>query len=241
MVKLCIYRIYQLIIAAPILLVATLITAIITSAGSIMFGGNWWGYWPPHIWSRLFCMLSFVKVKVYGRENISSRTSYVFVSNHQGAYDIFTIYGYLNHNFKWMMKQSLRNIPFVGIACERAGHIMVDRTNHSGIRRTMDDAKGKLKDGTSLVVFPEGSRSNDGFMQPFKKGAFLLASQFGLPIVPLTIDGSFNVLNKNRMIPNYGTITLTIHKPIDVGSGTLNDLMTTTHKIINSDLNQYKI
>lgn len=77
---------------------------------------------------RLFCILSLVKIEVRGRENIDKNTSYVFVSNHQGAYDIFLIYGYLNHNFKWMMKKSLRNIPFVGSACAAAGHIFVDNS-----------------------------------------------------------------------------------------------------------------
>ena len=113
---------------APVLLVATALTAIVTAAGSILFGGRWWGYWPAHVWARLFCLLTFVRVTVTGREHISSGTSYVFVANHQSAYDIFTIYGYLNHNFKWMMKKSLEKIPLVGYSCKRSGHIMVDRS-----------------------------------------------------------------------------------------------------------------
>ena len=239
MVKLIVYRIYQLLIAAPLLLVATILTALSTAFGSIIFGGRWWGYWPPHVWSRIFCVLSWVKVEVRGRENIDKKTSYVFIANHQGAYDIFAVYGYLNHNFKWMMKESLQKIPLVGYACKCAGHIMVDRHNPSGIRRTMDDAKERLKGGMSLVVFPEGSRSKTGSMQPFKKGAFLLASQFGLPLVPVTIDGSYDVMPKDSRIPRFGKIIMTIHKPIEAG-GRLADLMETTHEIINSSLTKYK-
>lgn len=239
MVKLILYRIYQLFIGAPILLVATIITALSTSFGSLLFGGRWWGYWPPHLWARLFCIITLIKVEVKGRENIDKKSSYVFIANHQGAYDIFVIYGYLNHNFKWMMKESLQKIPLVGYACKCAGHIMVDRTNPHGIRRTMETAKEKLKNGMSLVVFPEGSRTKTGYMSPFKKGAFLLASQFGLPLVPITIDGSFDILTKSGKIPSYGKITMTIHKPV-IQEGTLNELMDKTHAIINSSLTKYK-
>lgn len=239
MVKIILYRIYQIFIAAPLLIVATIITALLTSFGSMLFGGRWWGYWPAHIWSKLFCILSFVKVEVRGRENIDKNTSYVFIANHQGAYDIFAVYGYLNHNFKWMMKESLLKIPLVGYACKCAGHIMVDRTNSSGIRRTMEDAKKQLRDGMSLVVFPEGSRTRTGYMSPFKKGAFMLAAQFDLPLVPVTIDGSFDILTKGGSIPLYGKIIMTIHKPVQK-SGPLNVLMQETHDIINSGLSKYK-
>lgn len=235
-----IYRIYFLLIAAPILLVATFITALLTAGGSLLFGGRWWGYWPPHVWSKLWCVLSLVRVKVVGRENIDRTTSYVFISNHQGAYDIFVIYGYLNHNFKWLMKESLQKIPFVGYACKCAGHVMVNRTDRSGIARTMEDARNRLKNGMSIVVFPEGSRSADGYMADFKKGAFLLASQFGLPLVPVTIDGSYDVLSKKSRWPHYGKVVLTIHKPMEV-EGRLVDLMTATHNIINSSLTKYKL
>lgn len=241
MVKIVLYRIYQILIAAPILLVATIITATVTALGSLAFGGRWWGYWPPHIWARLFCMLTFVKVEVRGRENINPDTSYVFISNHQGAYDIFAIYGYLNHNFKWLMKESLQKIPLVGYSCKCAGHVMVDRTNPQGIRRTMEQAKDRLKNGMSIVVFPEGSRTRTGYMREFKKGAFLLASQFGLPMVPITLDGSFDILTKGGSIPLYGKITMTIHKPIDDTGCRLSELMERTHNIINSGLTKYKL
>lgn len=241
MVILILYRIYQIFIAAPILLVATIITALLTSIGSILFGGNWWGYLPPHIWARLFCILSMVKVEVRGMENVDKKTSYVFIANHQGTYDIFAIYGYLNHNFKWMMKESLQKIPLVGRACKNAGHIMVDRTNPTGIRRTMDDAKKRLRNGMSLVVFPEGSRTKTGYMTPFKKGAFLLASQFGLPLVPLTIDGSFDVMSKEQRIPIFGRIIMTIHKPITDIPSPLSKAMEETHSIVNSKLTKYKL
>ena len=211
------YRIYQWLIAAPIFIVATFITALTTSLGSLLLNGHFWGYWPPHYWCKFTCWLLFIKVKVVGRENINKDTSYIFVANHQGAFDIFTIYGFLNHNFKWLMKKRLEKIFMVGPACRRAGHIFVDDTKLAAIRKTIEQAEDTLKDGMSLVIFPEGSRTWDGKMIPFKRGAFMLASEFNLPVVPVTITGSYERMPRFTYNVTPGTITLTIHKPIEPG------------------------
>lgn len=213
-VMLYLYRIYQCVIMLPVMLVATVITALIAIVGSMLGAGKWCGYWPEVVWARMWCLLAFVRVRVRGRENISSSTSYVFVANHQSAYDIFSVYGYLGHSFRWMMKQELRKIPLVGLACEKSGQIYVDRSSPSAIRHTMERAEKLLSGGMSIVVFPEGARTWDGKMRRFKRGAFALATEFGLPVVPLTIDGAFAVMPRTATLPHWGTITLTIHKPI---------------------------
>lgn len=182
--------------------------------------GRWAGYFFPRYWAKLFCILTLVKVTVKGRENIDRNTSYVFVCNHQGAYDIFAVYGYLNHQFRWMMKRALEKIPLVGYSCKVSGHIMVDNSSPSATKQTMEKAEKQLKGGMSLVVFPEGARSWDGKMRRFKRGAYLLAVEFGLPIVPITIDGSFDVMPRFKKLPHWGRIILTLHKPIDPVDGT---------------------
>ena len=147
---------YQWFIASPIILVATILTAL----GTILlapFSKSYFGYYVPKWWARLWCTLMFVKVKVEGREKIDPKASYVFVANHQGAFDIFSIYGYLGHNFRWMMRKGLTNIPLVGQACEIAGHIMVDHHNAKATRKTMADAEKRLQNGMSIVVFPEAT------------------------------------------------------------------------------------
>ena len=207
---------YQWLIAMPILLIITILTALTTLIGCRLGNGNFWGYYPAHIWSRLFCILSLVKIEVRGRENIDKNTSYVFVSNHQGAYDIFLIYGYLNHNFKWMMKKSLRKLPFVGKACETT-----------------------LQNGMSLVVFPEGARTWTGAMRPFKRGAYQLAVEFSLPVAPLTIDGAFAVMPRTTYNFKPGKIILTIHPPIypqENKGHDIEDLMKKSYAVIESAL-----
>lgn len=212
-----IYRIYLCLIALPLGLTVTVITSIITIVGCSLGAGGWCGYWPAHIWARTICLLTLVRVKVEGRHNIDPRTSYVFVANHQGAYDIFSIYGFLNHNFRWMMKMSLRKIPLVGFACEKSRQIYVDKSTPTALRRTMSRAETLLSGGMSIVVFPEGARTWDGKMRQFKRGAFMLAQEFSLPVVPITIDGAFNILPRFKKIPSPGRITLTIHAPINPG------------------------
>ena len=212
--KRALYLAYQWLIAVPILVVLTAITAIVTIIMTAICGNHFWGYYPAHYWSRIVCAMLLVRVKVKGRENIDPHTSYVFVANHQGAFDIWAIYGYLNHDFKWLMKKELEKIFLVGYACKRAGHIFVDDTKISGIRETIEESEKQLRGGMSLVIFPEGSRTFDGRMIPFKRGAFMLAGEFKLPVVPITIDGSFRAMPRYTYLMTPSHIRMTIHKPI---------------------------
>lgn len=232
------YIVYEIFIAGPIFVLATLLTALITMIGCKFGSQSVWGYWPPHIWSRLTCILFLMRVKVSGRENIDKKQGYVFVANHQGAYDIWTIYGYLNHNFKWLMKKPLERIFAVGYACRMAGQVFVDDSSVTGIRETIADAEKTLKNGMSVVIFPEGSRSWDGCMIPFKRGAFMLAGEFKLPVVPITIDGSFKAMPRSTYFMTPTTIRLTIHKPIWPGERGFNTkkLMADCRAAINSAL-----
>lgn len=219
------YRVYQLFVAAPICLIATLLTAIVVTVGCTLGNGHFWGYYPGRWWGRVMIRVLLLPVKVEGRENLQQGQSYVFVSNHQGAYDIFLIYGYLGRNFKWMMKHQLRKMPFIGKACEAAHHIFVDKRGPSRIRESYEQARQTLREGMSLVVFPEGSRTFTGHMGNFRRGAFMLADELQLPVVPLTINGSFNAKPRQRDVywVFWHPLRLTIHAPIPpIGQGTEN-------------------
>ncbi|MGI6243507.1 MAG: lysophospholipid acyltransferase family protein [Prevotella sp.] len=211
------YRLYQLFIFLPLFLVATILTAIVTIAGCFLGDGHFWGYYPGKIWSRFTIRLLFLPIKIKGRENLVKGQSYVFVANHQGTFDVFIIYGFLNRNFKWMMKKALRKVPFVGVACQAAHHIFVDRSGTSAIKHTYDEARKILHEGMSLVVFPEGARTFTGHMGFFRRGAFALADELSLPVCPLTINGSFNVMPrmKDGHWVEWHPLSLTIHKPIE--------------------------
>ena len=222
----------------PLLVISTILASLAVGIGSMLGGGKWWGYYPAKYWGKLVCWITLVKVTVKGQENIDAKKPYVFVANHQSAYDIFAVYGYLGHNFRWLMKKSLEKIPFLGWGCKRAGHVFVDNSTPAAVRETMATARKQLQKDMSITVFPEGSRSWDGKMIPFKKGAYLLAVQFNLPIVPVTIDGAFDVMPRFEKLPKWGHIKITIHKPIEVPEGgfRVKDVMAESYDVIHSAL-----
>ena len=216
------YNTYQLLIALPLIVIETVIICSCIIVGAALGFGHFWANYPPRLWARIILWLLFIPVKVEGRNRLDPKESYVFVANHQGAFDIFLIYGHLNRNFKWMMKYQLRKIPFVGFACAKTHQIFVDKRGPKKIKATYDLARETLQDGTSVTVFPEGSRSFTGHMGVFKKGARMLADELQLPVVPLTINGSFNIMPRTRdmKFARWHRLTLTIHDPIyPVGKG----------------------
>jgi 1-acyl-sn-glycerol-3-phosphate acyltransferase len=216
------YRLYQLLIGVPVIILVTIVTAIAIGVGTTIGNGHFWGYYPGRWWAWIILRTLLIPVTVEGREHLEKNQSYVFVANHQGAFDIFLIYGHLGRNFRWMMKQSLRKMPFVGWACEKSHQIFVNKHGVSNIKKTYDDARRTLQGGTSVTVFPEGSRTFTGHMGSFKKGAFVLADELQLPVVPMTINGSFRVMPRMRdgHFVCWHPLSLTIHEPIHpVGKG----------------------
>ena len=134
-----IYKIYSFCIAIPIFIVLTILVAITAAVASILGDDKGLGYHVPKWWGRITCWLFLLPVEVKGREYIDAKQSYVFLANHQSYFDIFLIYGYLGHNFKWMMKEYLKKIPFVGYACVKLKHVYVG-DSISSIQKTVTQA-----------------------------------------------------------------------------------------------------
>lgn len=210
------YRFYQLFIYFPLFILVTLLVAISTALGCMVGLSRWFAFGPSRFWGWFTIRFLFLPVKVEGREHLQPGQSYIFAANHQGAFDIFLLSGFLGREFKWMMKASLRKIPFVGFACEKAGFIFVDKSSRKAVAKTMNDARQRLVGGTSLTVFPEGARTFTGHMGIFRRGAFQLADELQLPVVPLTIDGSFDVMPrmKDFRFATWHPLRLVIHPPI---------------------------
>lgn len=210
------YKIYQFVFVLPLGLLATFLCSIIMALSSVCGMSRWGATYVGRFWAWFILRLLLIPVTIEGRENVRSDQSYVFMANHQGPFDIFLIYGFLQHEFKWMMKKSLFDIPFVGMACRKAGFIAVDKSSRRAIAQTMIDAREVLQGGASLCIFPEGSRSFTGHMGFFRRGGFQLADTLQLPIVPMTIDGSFDVLPRQKgfTFVNRHPLRLVIHKPL---------------------------
>lgn len=198
----------------PVFLVLTILTALTVIVGCLLGGEKIFAYYPGMIWSRLTCYLALCPVKVKGRENLIPGQSCVFVSNHQGAFDIFLIYGFLGAPVKWVMKAGIAKIPFVGQACRAAGFIFVDNSTSKSAARSVFEAEKSLKNGASVVVFPEGSRTYDGKMIRFKKGAFQMAMDQHLPVIPITLNGPYDVLPIGSLNIHRHRMEMIIHPAI---------------------------
>ena len=224
-----IFFLYFWLIVAPVFILATLLTALTVIVGCALGGEKFFSYYPGMLWSKIACYLVLCPVRVRGRENLEKNQSYVFVSNHQGAFDIFLIYGFLGVPVKWMMKVGILKIPFVGTACHAAGFIFVDNSTPQAVKHSIAEAKHRLKDGVSLVVFPEGSRSKNGKMGKFHKGAFQIAIDQHIPIVPVTLNGPFKVMQRGTLNIYPYRMEMVIHPPVIVDKSTFTDMKNVQH------------
>jgi 1-acyl-sn-glycerol-3-phosphate acyltransferase len=167
------------------------------------------------IWSWCLCRLNFTRVVMRGREHAEPDRSYVIMSNHQSQFDVLAFYGHWGRQFRWVIKEELRRIPGLGWYCAAGGHVFIDRSSSEAAIASLRAARPLLEGGISLMIFPEGTRSRDGRLGPFKKGGFMTALDLGLPILPVSISGSRHVLPRRSARPLPGTIRIQVHEPID--------------------------
>lgn len=166
------------------------------------------------LWARTIIRASGIKVDVEGRDNIPMGRPVVFACNHASQFDILILYEALPVQFRFVAKKELFKIPFLGLAMRLAGHIPIDRSGGKAALRSLQEAVGGLKMGRSIIIFPEGTRSPDGRLGPFKTGGILIAVRAGCPIVPVAISGSHNVLPRGSLRVRPGRIKVTIGLPV---------------------------
>jgi 1-acyl-sn-glycerol-3-phosphate acyltransferase len=210
------YRLYRALVLLPVMFVMTLVIGFLTVILVFFFKPRTVSRLCGVSWARICAFLTPMGVEVRGSEHIDPKQSYVIVSNHQSHYDVFVLYGWLGVDFKWVMKQELRRVPGLGIACARLGHIYINRFNHEEAMRAIEEAKRRIVDGTSVLFFPEGTRSREEGMRQFKKGAFRMAVDLGLPILPVTITGTRDVLPPDTLDIRPGRAVMTLHPAIAV-------------------------
>lgn len=210
------YQPYKWIFYIPFFFINTIFFGLLAVLLSTLINERVGGYYGGVIWSRFNSILIPMLVSVEGRENISPGTSYIIISNHQSAFDIFLVYGWMGIDIKWVMKKELKKIPGIGFGSAKVGHIFLDRSNKRASIESLAIAKKKLVNGTSVVIFPEGTRSNSGIPRVFKRGAFKLALDLNLPVLPVTLINTRKILPNNTMNIIPGKVKMVIHKPIDI-------------------------
>jgi 1-acyl-sn-glycerol-3-phosphate acyltransferase len=191
-----------------------------------------WAHLLGRLWANLNLWVAGVRVRLEGFENLNPGQAYVFLSNHQSGFDILALMGKLRVQFAWLAKEELFRIPILGHAMRAAGYIPIDRSDRRKAVESLNQTAAKVQKGTSVMIFPEGTRSPDGVLQEFKKGAFLLAIKSQQRIVPIAISGSHRVLAKRgKWILEPGVIDITVEKPISTVGLTVKDNDTLMHTV----------
>jgi len=193
----------------------------------------------PHkvarIWSKSLLAASRVKVSVKNLSYIDPKRSYIYMSNHQSNFDIPVLLAYLPVQFRWLAKAELFNIPIFGFAMHRAGYISIDRSNRRSAISSLKRAAKMIREGVSVIIFPEGTRSRDGNISTFKKGGFILALDSGVPIVPVIIHGTRAIMSRNHLRIKPGKVVLEIGRPIETSQynrKNKNDLLERVRQVI---------
>jgi 1-acyl-sn-glycerol-3-phosphate acyltransferase len=203
------------IVAIPLIYLYTVVMGSLSLTLSFVDSDGSRQHWCARTWCRLIAATSGMSVEVFGLENLPEPgTPVVYMANHQSYMDIPTIFGFLPVQFRIIAKESLFKVPFMGWHLTRAGNIPINRSNRREAMRSIERAAERIREGTSVVVFPEGTRSKTGVLQPYKAGSFRLAAAAGVPIVPIAIVGTCKVLRKDSLLIRPGRVEMHIHPAV---------------------------
>jgi 1-acyl-sn-glycerol-3-phosphate acyltransferase len=197
----------------PAIAIYTIVLGAASIVSSLFDRRGYFAHGCARRWSRLILGTTGVRVRVEGLERISPHATYVFVSNHQSIYDTPVIFASLPHQLRIIAKESLARFPVLGWHLKRGGHLFVDR-QHPDRAGILKRWRTLVAEGLSLIIYAEGTRSSDGRVGRFKAGSFMLATQAGLPIVPLAVIGTRKVMPKGRLRTEPADVRLVIHEPI---------------------------
>ncbi len=187
------------------------------------------------IWAKCILAASNIKVTVKGLSNLNRAGSFIYMPNHVSNFDIPVLQAYLPVQFRWIAKAELFKIPIFGYAMKRAGYISIDRFDRKGAIQSLNNAAEIIRNGTSVIIFPEGTRSQNQSIQSFKKGGFVLAVDSGVPIIPVIIHGTWSIMQKKQILVKPGNVVLEIKKPVntlDYTRKTKDDLMEKVRNIM---------
>ncbi|HHL40868.1 MAG TPA: 1-acyl-sn-glycerol-3-phosphate acyltransferase [Deltaproteobacteria bacterium] len=189
------------------------------------------------LWARIVLALAGVKVEVRGLENLPAEGPMILAANHRGIFDIPAVMGCVPVRFRWIAKKSLFSIPVIGWTMSLAGYIAIERERATKAYRSMLAAAKKISEGTSVLIFPEGTRNTSGRgLLPLKRGGFLLAARSGVPIVPLAIVGTRDIMRDGSMLIRPSNVTILIGEPIETGGRTDKELRELTAAALEAGL-----
>jgi len=191
-------------------------------------------------WGKKMVKIASIQLDIHGIENIKSDENYIFVANHSSLFDIPILQATIPNPFRIMYKKELEKVPFFGLVLKKSPYIVIDRDESKNAMESLNQAIAAIKTGTSVLIYPEGTRSKDGKLQEFKRGAFFMASRAAKPIIPVTIIGTSKILPKGSLEFNEGVIKIIFNPPIEIQSNINRlqekELMSNIHNILKTQL-----
>ncbi len=223
---------------------STAFWASVSIVASLFSGSGRLQHYCMRRWSKDNLWLSRARVEIQGMENIDRKRPQVFVANHSGLHDILSLSAHLPIQFRWVAKKSLFSVPFMGWHMGRSGYIPIDRDDPRAAARSIIEAARIIRGGVHAIAFPEGTRSRTGDLGKFRSGAFALALRTGVPLVPISLEGSYRVIMPKTLQVNPGTIIrIRIGHPIDLTSyarGDKHRLMEDVFEIMSRNLEELR-
>lgn len=219
MLKSSLYTLQTLVIVVWTLLATIVIGSLVIIISFFSRSGNV-AHLFARLWANSILWVSRARVTVRGAEKLDPKRSYIYMPNHQSNADIPLLLGRLPVQFRWLAKAELFKIPLFGRAMRGVGYISIDRSNRKSAFESLARAARTIRDGTSVLIFPEGTRSREGRILPFKKGGFVLAVDSGVPIVPIVIHGTRDIIPKGHFMIRPAPVIMQILDPVETADYT---------------------
>lgn len=200
-----------------------LLTGPLTIVITWIFGTDHFLYNVGRGGARLALLLSGGSMKVIGQEKLRAHQNYIFMPNHESNVDPVAVFLSIPRDVKAIAKKEFFRVPLLNLACRLEKFISVDRQNHESAVQSVEQAVRQLQGGDSFLIYPEGTRTRTGRMGEFRKGGFIAAIRSQVPIVPMTVEGCYDMMRKGEFKIRPGNITVTFHDPIDVSHLTVED------------------
>jgi 1-acyl-sn-glycerol-3-phosphate acyltransferase len=220
-------------IATIFLGIPVMVAGLLSRTGNLAFSIS-------KLWAYTMLGVSFVRTEIKNKEKIQNGTSYIIISNHQSLYDIISLVTTLGIQYRWFIKKEVLKIPIFGYALYASRNIFIDRTNTTKAIESINKGIKRLPKGVSVMVFAEGTRSSDGKIHEFKKGGFMVAIAYKIPILPVTVNGSRRILPKGSLVMKPGKIQVVIGDPIDTSgytAETVDELIDKTRRAVMGNFN----
>jgi 1-acyl-sn-glycerol-3-phosphate acyltransferase len=203
------------ILGVLLFLVTTIVFSIVSVFAALMDRSGKTYLWVAKLWSRSSLVFFGIRVRIEGAEHIQPGQNYVYAANHSSYMDIPILIGYIPDNLRLTLRSSLTRIPIWGWALLVGPFLILDRSNPQAAQRTIGKAITRIQSGASVLFFPEGTRTHTGQMEPFKRGAFQLAREAGVPVLPVALIGSFHILPRHKWLPLWGrSAVIRIAEPV---------------------------